>query len=98
MTAPESIEAVAVALCRQDDTQFHHDRTDDFPCWSCREKAEVAAQALATALGAREQDALGDAWDEGARRGYALYDTRFEYIERDNPYRSERADAVGGEA
>ena len=30
---------------------------------------------------------MAGAWDEGARRGYALYDMKFAYVQRDNPYR-----------
>ena len=39
--------ALAEALCRADDSMYHHERTDDFPCWACKKTAAEQATALA---------------------------------------------------
>lgn len=42
----ERLAQVAEALCRADDTMFHHERTDDFPCTACKSRATVIAPLL----------------------------------------------------
>ena len=47
--------ALAETLCRADDTMFHHERTDDFPCSFCKAFAAEQAKALAEQIAAAEQ-------------------------------------------
>ena len=47
---------LAEALCRADDTMFHHDRTDDFPCLWC--KVYAAEQVKALAIWAQQDETV----------------------------------------
>ena len=38
--------ALAETLCRADDTMFHHERTDDFPCSFCKGYAAEQAETV----------------------------------------------------
>jgi hypothetical protein len=40
-----TINKAAEVLCRRDDSMYHHDRTDDFPCWACKATAQALADA-----------------------------------------------------
>lgn len=55
----------------------------------CEDLADWLEPAVARIVADRERKVRESAWDEGARRGHTLYDTRFEYVERENPYRIE---------
>lgn len=71
MTGRDAAEAIAAVLCRQDDTMFHHDRTDDFPCWSCKEKAAALVARGIGVLAEAKAEALREAADEWQVGGWA---------------------------
>lgn len=52
---------LAPVLCLADDSMYHHERTDDFPCWACKETAQKQADVIRDHLRA----VLGD---EGLRK------------------------------
>lgn len=39
-------ELLARASCSWDDSMFHHERTDDYPCTDCRNRAAAQVAAL----------------------------------------------------
>ena len=50
-------ERLAEALCSHDDTMFHHDRTDDFPCTFCKEKAAALRPTVDALLAEARREA-----------------------------------------
>lgn len=44
MTPVETL--LAEVACRADDSMYHHERTDDFPCAACKSLAAEQAKAL----------------------------------------------------
>ena len=43
-----SADPLAEMLCRADDSMHHHEATDDFPCWHCKQQADAVRAYLAS--------------------------------------------------
>jgi len=51
------VSGLAEVLCSADDSMHHSDATDDYPCWHCKQKADVVLAWIAERL---DDPATGD--------------------------------------